>query len=93
MPAVRNFQSGGGPVFEYPYAIVGVTRDSAGAALPFCVLEMFLTSDDTLAARGRSDASGNYRFDASSVLTHYIVAYKPGAPDVAGTTVNTLIGT
>ena len=43
-----------------------------------------------------SDAGGNYSFyvDAPTAApsTYYIVAYLPGSPDRAGTTVNTLVG-
>lgn len=44
-----------------------------------------------------SDANGNYSFfvDAPGAApsAYYVVAYLPGSPDVAGTTVNTLVGT
>lgn len=40
-----------------------------------------------------SDASGNYSFSVGSGLQYWIVDYKAGAPDVAGATVNTLVGT
>lgn len=92
MPTVRNFQGGSGPMFEYPYAISGVTRDSAGTALGDCTVTLHRTNNDTVAARGVSDGSGNFRLDASNTLTHYLVAYKTGAPDREGTTVNTLVG-
>jgi hypothetical protein len=39
------------------------------------------------------DASGNYDFRVPSLDAVYLVnMYKAGAPDVAGTTVNTLVG-
>lgn len=92
MPAVRSFQSGDSPSFEYPSTISGVTRDSAGAALGSCLVALYRTVDDSLVSRVLSDASGNYRFDASQLISHYIVAYKAGSPDVEGSTVNTLVG-
>ena len=79
-------------IFERPYAITGTTKDSTGAALASCVVDLFRTADDTLATSITSDASGNYLVPASQYLTHYAVAYKAGSPDVAGTTVNTLAG-
>jgi hypothetical protein len=78
--------------FQYPFAISGFTRDSSGAVLPFCTVTVFRTADGSVAAVGQSDANGYYLLYASSALAHYVVAYKAGAPDVAGTTVNTLVG-
>ena len=92
LPTVRNFLGGGGPVLEGPMTIRGVTKDSTGAALGNCTVHLFRSADDSKSAEGVSDASGNYRLDASDRLTHYAVAYKAGSPDVAGTTVNTLTG-
>jgi len=37
-----------------------------------------------------SDGAGNFLFYPPDSGPYYIVAYKAGAPDVAGTTVNTL---
>ncbi len=71
--------------------ISGVTRDSAGNALANCTVELFYTSTNALAATTQSDASGNYSFSIGSSLACYIVAYLAGAPDVSGTTVNTLV--
>lgn len=91
LPAVRSFSEASAP-FEYPFAITGRTRDSTGAALASCSLVLFRTADNSVAAIGVSDASGNYVLGASSAIPHYVEAYKAGAPDVAGTTVNTLVG-
>ena len=71
--------------------ISGVTQDSTGAALGSCVIQLFRTPSDTLVGEMVSDASGNYQFDNPGSGPFYIVAYKQGAPDVAGTTVNTLV--
>lgn len=92
MPAVRSFADGTAPCFEYPFAIVGVTKDSTGAALASCRVVLFRTADDSIAAQTVSDGSGNYRVDASPAIAHYAVAYKAGAPDVSGVTINTLVG-
>lgn len=92
MPVVRAFTDNV-PSPPLPYTIRGVTKDGAGAPLGNCDVHLFRTADDSEAAQGVSDANGNYRLDASSAIPHYAVAYKPGAPDVAGTTVNTLVGT
>lgn len=72
-------------------SIIGVTKDSSGVALGNCVVQLFQTSIDLLHQETTSDASGNYAFYPSVASPFYIVAYKAGAPDVAGTTVNTLV--
>lgn len=73
--------------------IFGVTKDSTGAALGSCTVDLFTTTDNVLVATTVSDASGNYEFRGRSTsFTHYVVAYKAGSPDVSGTTVNTLVG-
>lgn len=92
MPAVRGFTSGESQVFEYPYSIAGVTRDLNGAGLGSCVVKLFRTADDSLVNQTSSDASGIFITPASNLLQHYFVFYKAGAPDVAGTSLNTLVG-
>lgn len=69
----------------------GVTKDSTGAVLSFCRVEIFLTGSDTPVMEMASDASGVFSFYNPGSGPFYIVAYKAGAPDVAGTTVNTLV--
>jgi hypothetical protein len=74
-------------------SIIGVTRDSAGTAIGNCDLDLYMTHADTLAQQRTSDASGNFQFYNPGSGPYYIVAYKTGAPDLAGTTVNTLVAT
>ena len=93
IPTAGALVSGGGPVFENPTTIRGTTKDLVGAALADCAVTVLRTVDNSVAAQGVSDANGNYRFDASTELQHRVDAYKAGSPDVAGTTVNTLVGT
>lgn len=74
--------------------ISGVTKDSAGAVLGDCVVQLFRTINDAIIEETTSDANGIYSFATVALGTqYYVVAYKTGSPDVAGTTVNTLIGT
>lgn len=81
------------PVFpERNYTISGVTKDSTGAALGACAVKLFYTATDILAQTTVSDASGNYSFTVDKTVSFYEVSYKAGAPDVAGTSVNTLVG-
>ena len=74
------------------YAISGITKDSAGVALGNCVIKLFRTSDDLESYSTVSDANGNYTLPVNNLTQWYAVAYKSGSPDVAGTTVNTLVG-
>ena len=70
----------------------GITRDSSGVALGGCEVELMLTATDVKVDKVASDTSGNYSFKSGQYgKTYYIVAYKAGSPDVAGTTVNTLV--
>lgn len=73
--------------------ISGVTRDASGAPLGSCTVQLFRTPSDVLAQEQISDASGNYLFENPGSGPFYIVAYKQDAPDVAGTSVNTLLAT
>lgn len=76
------------------YVIAGITKDSAGAALPACTVDLFRTADDSKADSVVSDGSGAFEFRAPApAQNYYLVAYLAGAPDVAGTTVNTLTAT
>lgn len=79
--------------FKQParYIITGVTKDSTGAALGLVTVDLFDTASDTIRATTTSDANGNYLVDGQIDTTYYLVAYLAGSPDVAGTTVNTLV--
>lgn len=73
--------------------VFGVTKDSTGAALSGVTVKLYRTADDALVDMAVSNGGGNYEFRSASPTTaYYVVAYKAGAPDVAGTTVNTLVG-
>lgn len=82
------------------YQITGTTKDSAGVALPGCTVEVYETvlggePHGQLRASTVSDANGFYSVDVTSPesgLTFQAKAYLPGSPDVAGVTVNTLVG-
>lgn len=85
------------------YLIAGVTRDAAGAPLGGCTVHVFEKESGLFRDEVISDANGNYAVDVSGPdavdaesglpLTFQCVAYLPGSPDVAGVTVNTLVGT
>lgn len=73
------------------YTITGVTKDSTGAALGSVIVDLFDTASDVIRGTTISDANGNYLVDGQIDTTYYLVAYLAGSPDVAGTTVNTLV--
>jgi hypothetical protein len=76
------------------WVISGVTKDSTGANLGNCIVQLFNSNDDTYIGEVISDSSGNYQFTLNgNVNPKYAVAYLVGSPDVAGTTVNTLLPT
>jgi len=90
----------GGPVrFVLPtapvrYVISGITKDSTGAVLGSCAVTLYQTGQDAALQTKTSDAvDGSYTFNVTETIgrTFYIVAYKAGSPDVAGTTTNTLV--
>lgn len=82
------------PIPAKYYSISGVTKDSTGAALGNCTVHLIGTTDDRLYDQITSNASGVFEFrSASPKQKFYLVAYKEGGTDVAGTTVNTLVGT
>lgn len=84
---------GGLPLPAVYLRIFGVTKDSAGAALASCTVKLFETLTDRYVESQVSGADGTYEFRSASLSTaYYVVAYKAGSPDVAGTTVNTLVG-
>lgn len=82
------------PVLRQYLTISGVTKDSTGSPLSGCTVKLFRTVDDQLVGTQISDANGNYSFFnvVGGGLQYYVEAYKAGSPDVAGTTVNTLVG-
>jgi hypothetical protein len=90
------FPMGSHPLPAYKLYISGVTKDSAGAILGSCTVRLYRTAGDAFLQSVTSDATtGVYTFDPAGAIGaqgHYVVAYKAGSPDVAGTTVNTVMG-
>jgi len=73
------------------FSLSGTTRDSSGAAIAGC--EVDLCQGNVVVASLVSDGSGNFTFLNPGSGPFFLVAYKVGSPDVAGTTVNTLYPT
>ena len=76
------------------FVISGTTRDNTGVALGNCTVHLFRTTDDFEVQMTTSNGSGLFAFDPvnNGNGPWYVVAYLPGSPDRAGTTVNTLGG-
>lgn len=72
--------------------IFGVTKDSTGAILAGATVRLYRTATDVLVDSTVSDGVGVYEFRVGLSQSYYVVAYKAGSPDLAGTTVNTLVG-
>lgn len=70
--------------------ITGTTRDAAEAPLGDCIVDLFRTADDAFMNTTTSDGAGLFAIAAIGTGPFYLVAYKAGGTDVAGTTVNTL---
>lgn len=78
--------------FYGTFGISGVTRDELEAVLPNCTVHLFRTGGNSYVSTVLSDGSGNYSFViGNNAGNFYAVAYLAGSPDVAGTTVNTLV--
>lgn len=93
----RNFRQGSKPFRSPSFStsslyITGITKDSTGTPLSSCVVDLYRTENESWIARTNSDGSGNYSFQILVGGPFFIVAYKAGGTDVAGTTVNTLTG-
>lgn len=75
--------------------IKGTCVDSSDVAVSGAIVQAFVTSDDRYVGEVQSRDDGSYDLGVETIagVQHYLVAYKPGAPDTAGTTVNTLTST
>lgn len=75
-----------------PLFISGTCKDAGGSPLSGVLVSAFRSSDNLYIGKTTSDSNGNY--SVSSIyagVNHYLVAYLPGSPDIAGTTVSTLV--
>lgn len=71
----------------------GQCVDAGAVPVVGAVVQAFLTATDAFQSESPSTDGGYYEVGTVEAGAHYLVAYKPGSPDVAGTTVNTLIPT
>ena len=91
---VRSFLGGEtGPTFQPPDGVIsGVSRDSTGAALGGCTVDLFRQGDQQWMARTVSDGSGNYSFTVMQSTPWFVRFDLEGSPDRAGTTKNNIVG-
>jgi hypothetical protein len=74
------------------YGLSGITRDVYGTVLPGATVRLFRTSDSLLVSTVTSGADGAFMAPTPYYPdAHFIVASKSGTPDVAGTSVQTLV--
>lgn len=73
----------------------GTCVDASDVPVANAIVQAFVTSTDTYVGEVQANADGTYVLGVETLagVQHYLVAYKPGSPDVAGTTVNTLTNT
>ena len=71
--------------------VTATLLDASGNPLGSCIVQGFTNIDDAFQGQCTSDTAGYYEFCTARTDAHYLVCYKAGAPDVAGTSVNTLI--
>lgn len=79
--------------FAWGLTISGVTKDSTGTPLPGVTVNLFVTATNEFVQTTVSDGGGNYTFNMTGSKLHFAEAYYVSTPDLAGTTVNTLVGT
>lgn len=75
--------------------IKGQCVDASGNVAAGAIVQAFRTSDDAFAGQVNANSTDGH-FDVPTPfpgVNHYLVAYKPGSPDIGGTTVNTLVPT
>jgi hypothetical protein len=86
--------SGHGAGMQHTKFIRGRCVDESSNGVSGAVVQGFLTAADQYVGETTADASGNYELGTPNPgAAHYIVAYRAGSPDIAGTTVNTLTPT
>lgn len=71
----------------------GIVRDSAGNPIAGATVQIFNTATGLLVDTVTTDSSGAYNASDPNAVNCFAVGYEAGAPDVAGTTVNTITGT
>lgn len=84
-----------GPGTQSMNFLRGTCKDSGGTAVANAIVQGFVTATDAYVGEVQGNTDGTYVLGTQNAKTtaHYLVAYKAGSPDIAGTTVNTLLPT
>lgn len=105
MTLLGNDAMTGGEYFEPPSImgsgtqttkfLRGTCLDSGSVAVAGAIVQGFVTATDTFVGEVTSAGDGTYSVGTNNLSStaHYLVAYKAGSPDIAGTTANTLLPT
>ena len=70
----------------------GQTLNAGGSPIGGCTVMLFNTATGQIVDTTTSLSDGSYKLTDPNNVACFVVAYLPGSPDVAGTTVNTLSG-
>jgi hypothetical protein len=75
--------------------IKGTCLDNNLVPISGCIVQGFVTATDAFVGEVTSREDGSYDLGTETIpgVAHYLVAYKPGSPDIGGTTINTLTST
>lgn len=73
----------------------GTCKDASDVAVANAIVQGYVTATDAYLGEVQGNTDGTYSLgvEASKATPCYLVAYKAGSPDIAGTTVNTLLPT
>jgi len=72
--------------------LIGTTRDSTGVPLANAKVSAYVTSTNQFVGSVTSDTGGYFALPTQyGGVAHYLVAFKAGSPDIAGTSDNNLI--
>ena len=80
---------------QFKNRIVGQCLDASDNPVANAIVQGFVTATDDFVGEVTANNEGYYYLmtEQSTSTPHYLVAYKVGAPDIAGTTVNTILPT
>ena len=84
-----------GPGSQNVNFLRGSCVDAVGTPVANAIVQAFVTATDAYLGEMQGHTDGSYAVGVQTAKTTpcYLVAYKAGSPDIAGTTVNTLLPT
>lgn len=80
---------------QFKNRIKGTCVDNADTPVANAIVQGYVTATDAYVGEVTANTSGGYELMTEQLTSvpHYLVAYKAGSPDIAGTTVNTILPT